>query len=145
MALVNKSVLVGYSAQQMFDLVEKVEDYPKFLPWCGGSEVKSRQANHMVARIDIDYMHIKQHFTTENTHQPPDLIQMRLVDGPFKLLNGEWRFKELNAEACRIDFMLQYEFSNKLLEAVLGPVFNYIANSFVEAFIKRAEQVYGGT
>lgn len=145
MALVNKSVLVGYSAQQMFDLVERVEDYPKFLPWCGGSEVKSRQANQMVARIDIDYMHIKQHFTTENTHQPPGLIKMRLLDGPFKLLNGEWRFKELNAEACRIDFMLQYEFSNKLLDAVLGPVFNYIANSFVEAFIQRAEQVYGGS
>ena len=145
MAQVNKSVLVGHSAQQMFDLVDRVEDYPDFLPWCGGTEVKSRQDDQLVARIDIDYMHIKQHFSTENSNQPPNLIKMRLLDGPFKHLDGEWRFKALGNEACKIEFVLHYEFSNKLLDTVLGPVFSYIANSFVEAFIQRAEQVYGAS
>jgi ribosome-associated toxin RatA of RatAB toxin-antitoxin module len=143
MALVHKSVLVGHSAQQMFDLVDQVEYYPEFLPWCGGSEVKSREGEQMVAAIHIDYMHIKQSFSTRNINTPPHLIQMQLLDGPFKQLDGEWRFKELNAEACKIEFILHYEFSSKLLDTVLGPVFSYIANSFVEAFIVRAEQVYG--
>ncbi|MHB1676984.1 MAG: type II toxin-antitoxin system RatA family toxin [Sulfuriferula sp.] len=143
MALVNKSVLVAHSAQQMFDLVDRVEDYPEFLPWCSGSEVKSRENNQMIATINIDYMHIKQKFSTENTNQPPNLIKMRLLDGPFKQLDGEWRFKILSDAACKIEFVLHYEFSSKLLDTVLGPVFGYIANSFVEAFIQRAEEVYG--
>ncbi|NOT17442.1 MAG: type II toxin-antitoxin system RatA family toxin [Sulfuriferula sp.] len=145
MALVHKSVLVGHSAQQMFDLVDQVEHYPEFLPWCGGSEVKSREGEQMVAAVHIDYMHIKQSFSTSNINTPPNLIQMQLLDGPFKQLDGEWRFKELNAEACKIEFILHYEFSSKLLDTVLGPVFSYIANSFVEAFIVRAEQVYGAS
>ena len=145
MALVNKSVLVGHTAQQMFDLVDKVEDYPAFLPWCSGSKVKSRLGNQMVATINIDYMHIKQQFSTENSNQPPHLIKMRLLDGPFKQLDGEWRFKVLSDAACKIEFTLRYEFSSKLLDTVLGPVFGYIANSFVEAFIQRAEQVYGAS
>lgn len=145
MALVNKSVLVGHTAQQMFDLVDKVEHYPEFLPWCGGSKVISRNGDQLIARIDIDYMHIKQHFSTENSNDPPNLIKMRLLDGPFKQLDGEWRFKPLGEDACKIEFVLHYEFSNKLLDAVLGPVFSYIANSFVEAFIQRAEIVYGAS
>lgn len=145
MALVNKSVLVGHTAQQMFDLVDKVESYPEFLPWCGGSKVISRNGDQLIARIDIDYMHIKQHFSTENSNEPPNLIKMRLLDGPFKQLDGAWRFKPLGDEACKIEFVLHYEFSNKLLDTVLGPVFSYIANSFVEAFIQRAEIVYGAS
>ncbi|BBP00450.1 type II toxin-antitoxin system RatA family toxin [Sulfuriferula nivalis] len=145
MALVNKSVLVGHSAQQMFDLVDQVEHYPEFLPWCGGSEIKSREGDEMVAAIHIDYMHIKQSFSTRNINTPPNLIQMQLLDGPFKQLDGEWRFKVLNEEACKIEFVLHYEFSSKLLDTVLGPVFSYIANSFVEAFIQRAEKVYGAS
>lgn len=143
MAAVNKSVLVGYSAQKMFDLVDRVEDYPEFLPWCGGTEVKLRDNQRLVATIHIDYMHIKQHFTTENLNAPPHRITMQLLDGPFQKLDGEWQFTALAEEACKIEFRLHYEFSNKLLEAVLGPVFGYIANSFMEAFIQRAEQLYG--
>jgi len=145
MAVVNKSVLVGHTAQQMFELVDGVEHYREFLPWCGGTEVKLRDSHATVATIYIDYMHIKQHFTTKNSNQPPDLIKMSLVDGPFKKLDGEWRFKALTEDACKIEFMLNYEFSNKLLDTVLGPVFSYIANSFVEAFIQRADQVYGAS
>lgn len=145
MAVVNKSVLVGHSAQQMFELVDGVEHYREFLPWCGGTEVKLRDVHTTVATIYIDYMHIKQHFTTENLNQPPHLIKMKLLDGPFKKLDGEWHFKALAEDACKIEFMLNYEFSNKLLDTVLGPVFSYIANSFVESFIQRAEQVYGAS
>lgn len=145
MAVVNKSVLVGHSAQQMFELVDGVEHYREFLPWCGGTDVKFRDNQRLVATIHIDYMHIKQHFTTENLNQPPHQIKMQLLDGPFKKLDGEWQFKALAEDACKIEFRLHYEFSNKLLDTVLGPVFSYIAHSFMEAFIQRAEQVYGAS
>ncbi|MDA8329345.1 MAG: type II toxin-antitoxin system RatA family toxin [Betaproteobacteria bacterium] len=143
MALVNKSVLVAHSAQRMFDLVDGIEAYPEFLPWCGGSEVSVRSPERLVASIQIDYMHIKQRFSTENNNEAPHLIQMKLLDGPFRQLDGEWRFRALNDTACKIEFVLHYEFSTRLLDTVLGPVFGYIANSFVEAFIERADQVYG--
>ena len=145
MALVNRSVLVGHSAQQMFELVDRVEDYPQFLPWCGGTNVSMRTEDRLVASIDINYMHIRQQFSTENSNEHPTLIRIRLVDGPFRLLEGEWRFRALGDEACKIEFMLHYEFSSKILDTVLGPVFGFIANSFVEAFIERADQVYGAS
>ena len=143
MAVVHKSVLLGYSAEQMFALVDKVEDYPIFLPWCGGVEVRSREGNKLTATLSINYHGIRQTFTTENTNQPPFLMTMKLVDGPFKLLNGTWTFKSLRSDACKIDFELHYEFSNRLIEGVIGPVFSIIANSFVDSFCKRAEVVYG--
>ena len=143
MAVVHKSVFLGYSAEQMFALVDKVEDYPKFLPWCGGVEVCSREENKLVATLHINYHGIKQSFTTENSNRAPEAMAMRLVEGPFKLLDGNWSFKALRSDACKIDFELHYEFSNRLIEGVIGPVFNIIANSFVDSFCKRAEQVYG--
>lgn len=143
MALVHKSVILGYSAEQMFALVDQVEDYPKFLPWCGGVDVRSRAANTLVATLQINYHGIRQSFTTENSNHAPDTMTMRLVEGPFKLLDGKWNFKPLRIDACKIDFELHYEFSNRLIEGVIGPVFNLIANSFVDSFCKRAEQVYG--
>ncbi len=143
MAVVHKSVLLNYSAGQMFDLVDKVEDYPAFLPWCGGVEVRERSAERLVAAIHIQYHGIKQSFTTENTNLPPDRMQMRLVEGPFTHLDGSWQFKALRADACKVEFELHYEFSSKLLEKLIGPVFSKIADSFVDSFCKRAEQVYG--
>jgi len=143
MALVRKSVLVGYSAQRMFGLVDGVERYPEFLPWCGGAEVEHRDGQTTRASIHIDYRGIHQGFKTENRTQPPELIEIRLVSGPFRALDGTWRFTPLAEEACRIDFQLHYEFSSKLLERLVGPVFHYIANSFVDAFLKRAEKLYG--
>lgn len=143
MAVVHKSVLLAYSAEQMFALVEQVEDYPKFLPWCGGTAVRQREAEKVVATININYHGVKQSFTTENINTPPTSIKMELVEGPFKHLIGEWTFKPLRADACKVDFTLQYEFSSKLLDQLIGPVFNVIANSFVESFCKRAEEVYG--
>lgn len=143
MAQVNKSILVGYSASRMFALVDQVEEYPQFLPWCGGTEVKWRDETTTVATIHIDYLHIRQSFTTENTKQAPHLIEMKLQDGPFSHLEGSWRFTELDADACKVEFRLQYEFSSRMLEKLVGPVFEYIANNFIDAFTLRAEKVYG--
>jgi ribosome-associated toxin RatA of RatAB toxin-antitoxin module len=143
MAVVHKSVFLGYSAEQMFALVERVEDYPKFLPWCGGVEVRQREENKLVATISIQYHGVRQTFTTENINTPPTSIKITLKEGPFKHLDGTWTFKPLRADACKVDLDLHYEFSSKLLEQIIGPVFNMIANSFVDSFCKRAEAVYG--
>lgn len=143
MAVVHKSVFLGYSAEQMFALVDRVEDYPQFLPWCGDVEVRQREENKLIATISINYHGVKQAFTTENTNAPPTSMKMRLVEGPFKHLDGTWTFKPLRADACKIEFDLHYEFSSRILEQLIGPVFNMIANSFVDSFCKRAEAVYG--
>lgn len=143
MAVVHKSVLLGYSAEQMFALVDRVEDYPKFLPWCGGVDIVERNEHRLIATLKINYRGVKQRFTTENTNEPPTLMRMKLVEGPFRHLDGTWTFKPLRADACKIEFDLHYEFSNRFLEQIIGPVFNMIANSFVDSFRKRAEAVYG--
>jgi ribosome-associated toxin RatA of RatAB toxin-antitoxin module len=143
MAVVHKSVLLGYSAEQMFALVDRVEDYPKFLPWCGGVDVKQRDENKLIATLSINYHGIKHSFTTENIKSPPTLMKMRLLEGPFKHLDGTWAFKPLRDDACKIDFDLHYEFASRILEQVIGPVFHMIASSFVDSFCKRAEAVYG--
>jgi ribosome-associated toxin RatA of RatAB toxin-antitoxin module len=143
MAEIEKSVLIGYSASRMFALVDAVEDYPKFLPWCGGSSVIRQNEGVTHATILIDYHHIKHSFTTENIRKPPELIMMTLVNGPFHNLDGHWRFIPLAENACKIEFRLHYTFAHIFLEKLVGPVFFMIANSFVEAFIQRAEEVYG--
>jgi ribosome-associated toxin RatA of RatAB toxin-antitoxin module len=143
MAVVHKSVLIGYSAEQMYALVERVEDYPKFLPWCGGVEVHKREGNKLVATMMINYHGVKHSFTTENTNTPSSSMKMELINGPIKHLDGSWIFKPLRADACKIEFDLHYEFSSRILEQLIGPVFNMIANSFVDAFSRRAEAVYG--
>lgn len=143
MALVERSVLVGYSADRMYALVDRVEDYPVFLPWCGDARVEQRDSALTRASILIDYHGIKQRFQTENRTDPPHSIEIKLVSGPFRTLDGTWRFQALAAEACRVDLRLHYEFSSKVLEVLVGPVFNGIASSFIDAFVKRAEQLYG--
>jgi ribosome-associated toxin RatA of RatAB toxin-antitoxin module len=126
----------------MFALVEKVEDYPIFLPWCDGVQVAERTENDLIASLSINYHGIKQKFTTQNNNRAPHLMEMRLIDGPFKQLHGRWSFTELRADACKIDFNLNYDFSSKLLEHIIGPVFGKIANTFVDAFCARADAVY---
>jgi ribosome-associated toxin RatA of RatAB toxin-antitoxin module len=143
MAVVHKSILLGYSAEQMFALVERVEDYPKFLPWCGGVKVLDRSDDKLIATIAINYHGLKQSFTTENINKRPSSMKMSLVEGPFKHLDGLWTFKPLREDACKIEFDLHYEFSSRILEGLIGPVFNMIANSFVDSFSKQADAVYG--
>lgn len=145
---VSKSVLLWYSPREMYDLVTGVEQYPEFLPWCGGTEVLQRHDAGMVARIQLSYAGVRHAFTTRNEHVPAQSVQVNLVDGPFSLLTGSWVFKPLGrpgseAEACKIEFDLRYAFSSTTLEAVLSPVFDRVANTFVDSFVKRAESVYG--
>src|SRR6266581_3939820 len=130
MARVNKSVLVSYSAQQMFVLVENVEDYPKFLPWCGGAAILDRTPQGPLVRIDINYHGVRAHFTTANKNKAPDCIIVELRDGPFRVLDGTWQFRGLSDAACKIEFELHYEFNSHVLEKLIGPVFSHIANSF---------------
>jgi ribosome-associated toxin RatA of RatAB toxin-antitoxin module len=140
---IRKSVLVEYSHAEMFALVDAVERYPEFLPWCGGSSVSYRDEHTTRATIQISYRGIRQSFTTENTKVPPQAMSVKLVEGPFRTLDGDWRFMPLAERACKIEFRLRYEFSSRILEKLVGPVFNYIANTMVDAFVRRAETVYG--
>lgn len=143
MAVVEKSVLIERSATQMFDLVDRVEDYPRFLPWCAGTEVFERSLSKTSARIHISYHGLKTHFSTENAKEYPRSMAIALTDGPFKHMDGGWRFTPLGDTACKVEFRLHYEFSSRLLEKVLGPVFSHIVNTLVESFVKRAQQIYG--
>ena len=143
MALVEKSVLIERTSAQMFALVDRIEDYPQFLPWCGGADLHERTPTLTAATVHIDYHGLKAHFSTENNKVEPTLMDIRLTDGPFTHMDGHWRFTPLGETACKVEFRLHYEFSSQLLEKALGPVFHHIANSFVDSFVKRAQKVYG--
>jgi ribosome-associated toxin RatA of RatAB toxin-antitoxin module len=143
MALVEKSVLIGHSAAKMYALVADVEAYPQFLPWCSGAEVQLLDAHKAVATLHVNYHGLRQNFTTENRMERGALIEMKLVNGPFRHLDGFWRFLPLAEHACKVEFRLNYELSGKLMEKIAGPVFNHIANTFVEVFVKRALSLYG--
>ncbi|OIQ77446.1 ribosome association toxin RatA [mine drainage metagenome] len=144
MPKVHKSVLIWYSPQEMYDLVTDVEAYPQFLPWCGGATVEAEEGDTVRATVVIDFKGIRQSFTTRNTNLPGREVQMRLVEGPFSDLQGRWVFNPLaDGKACKVEFLLDYRFSNFLVEKVIGPVFNHIASSFVDAFVHRAKAVYG--
>ena len=142
MAQVQKTVLVSHSAEQMYALVDEVERYPEFLPWCGGVNLIKRDAASTIATLHIDYHGLKQNFTTENHKTFPSQMDIRLKDGPFKHLEGVWRFIALADNACKVEFRLSYEFSNIFLEKIIAPVFSHIANTFVDGFVSRADQVY---
>jgi ribosome-associated toxin RatA of RatAB toxin-antitoxin module len=145
MKQVNKSVLLWYSPREMFDLVIDVETYPLFLPWCAGAEVLQRHEDGVTARLGLSYMGVKHVFTTRNENVPGESVLVKLVDGPFSQLDGTWLFRPLGdaGKGCKIEFELRYDFSSKALEAVVSPVFDRVANTFVDSFVKRAETVYG--
>jgi ribosome-associated toxin RatA of RatAB toxin-antitoxin module len=143
MKSVKKSVLVPYSAADMFELVDGVERYPDFLPWCAGATVLETHEGGKTARIDINYRGVRAHFTTDNANRPPESIVVTLNSGPFRHLHGEWRFLALAADACKVEFELAYEFSTHVLERVVGPVFAHIASTFIDAFVARAERLHG--
>jgi len=145
---VNKSVLLWYSPGEMYQLVTAIEDYPRFLPWCDHAEVIERRDDGVTARIGLAYAGVKHAFTTRNKHVPGETVVVKLVDGPFSLLDGTWAFQPLGrhgspAQACKVEFDLRYAFASKALETVLSPVFDRVANTFVESFVTRAEAVYG--
>ena len=143
MPVVEKKVLVPHTAEQMFVLVDDVVHYPRFLPWCSRADVHERHDQSLVASLHIDYLKIRQHFTTRNINQPYEMITMELVDGPFSHLEGRWHFHPLGDAGCKIEFRLTYEFSSKILETIIGPVFSHIAGTLVDAFIREADKAYG--
>lgn len=142
MHCIRKSVLAHYSAEQMYDLVDRVEDYPRFLPWCGGVDVHERSEALLDATLHIHFLGIRSHFRTRDL-RGPGRLDMQLVDGPFKRLEGYWHFIPLMEDACKVEFVLEYEFSSRTLEALIGPVFDKITRSFVDAFINEAERRHG--
>jgi ribosome-associated toxin RatA of RatAB toxin-antitoxin module len=149
-ALIEKSMLVQFRAEQMFAMVNDVASYPAFLPWCAGAEVVQQDDHTQRAALKINYKGIKQRFATLNRAEEPSAeksgsIAMTFLDGPFRLLDGQWLFKPLEGGSCKIEFRLRYEFSNRILEKTLGPAFSSIANSFVDAFVRRAESLFGNS
>ena len=149
---VKKSVLLWYAAHEIYELVVDVESYPAFLPWCERAEVLSRDDGGLTARLHLAYSGVRHAFTTRNAQVKDASVHIGLVDGPFSLLDGLWRFVPLplpsvpegaGGGACKIEFEMRYAFSNRVLEAAISPVFDRIANTFVDSFVKRAEQVYG--
>jgi ribosome-associated toxin RatA of RatAB toxin-antitoxin module len=145
MKTVHKSVLIWYSAEEMFALVTDVARYPEFLPWCDKAAVIESDNKGMKAQIGIAFGGIRQTFTTRNEHVPGREVAMKLLDGPFSRLDGKWQFKPLGEQqrACKVELDLHYGFDNVALAALVGPVFDKIAGNMVDAFVKRAEQVYG--
>lgn len=141
--MINRSALVPFTAEQMFYLVDDIEAYPGFLPWCKSTTVMERVDAEVRACIDIAKAGIHKSFTTRNQNQRPNRIEMSLVEGPFKHLEGLWRFDALNEKACKVSLDIEFEFSNKIFEKTIGPIFGHICNTLVEAFVKRAQDVYG--
>src|SRR3989338_9950851 len=140
MPTVNKSVTVPYSASQMYDLVNQVEAYPTFIPACRQVDVLSKNDDEIRARLHFAASGFQKAFTTCNRLQPDKMIEIRLVDGPFRQLEGFWRFEALTEQSCKISLDLEFEFSNRLLATLVGPVFSQITYSLVDAFSKQAEK-----
>lgn len=144
MPLISRNALVPYDVAEMYKLVDDIEAYPKFLPWCRSTEILFRTDEEVQASIEIAKGALNKSFTTINRLQKNKMIEMRLVKGPFKHLQGYWRFDALKkSSACKISFDLDFEFESKLIALAVGPVFNQIANSMIESFSKRAIEVYG--
>lgn len=140
---IEKNVLVLHTAEQMFELVDRVEDYPQFLPWYSKTEIIERSGNELKARLFMDYMKVQQSFATHNHNVPGREIRMNLLEGPFKTLQGTWKFIPVGDDACKIEFKLQYDFSSSLLSALISPVFSHLSRTLVDAFVEEADRRYG--
>jgi ribosome-associated toxin RatA of RatAB toxin-antitoxin module len=145
MTEIRKSALVAHSAERIFDLIEAAEHYPAFLPWCAAATILARDEATVSARITIDYHGVRLHLATRNPKRRPDYMAIHLEQGPFRHFEGEWRLARLAEDACRIEFALRYEFENAVTAKLAGLVFDRIANSLVDAFVARADEVYGPT
>lgn len=141
--IINKSALVPYRAGEMYALVDDIAAYPQFLPWCIDARELSRDADEVRAVIELARGGVQKAFTTCNRLQKNKMIEIRLIEGPFRHLEGFWRFAALAPESCKVSLDMDFEFSNKLVGLIFGPVFNQITHALVDAFCKRAQQVYG--
>ncbi len=145
MASIHRHALMPFSALQMYQIVNDVRAYPDFLPWCAGGQVLRQDETSMEARIRMQKGKLNHSFTTRNDMVPGRSIHIELVEGPFKKLNGDWSFSELSETSCKIELKLDFDFSNRIVAVLIGPVFTQIANSLVDAFCRRAHQIYGQT
>ncbi|MGH8320560.1 MAG: type II toxin-antitoxin system RatA family toxin [Gammaproteobacteria bacterium] len=143
MRTVNKSALVPYTAAQMYTLVNDVESYPEFLPWCRSARVLSQTNSEMRASLELARSGFHKTFTTRNTLEPERGIVIALDNGPFRHLEGHWRFEDLGTEGSKVLLNMQFEFAGALLDLMAGPVFHEICNSLVDAFIRRAASLHG--
>jgi len=143
MTIVDRSALVAHSAQKMYALVADVESYPQFLPWCDGAVVSVNEPGRTVATLHINFRGLKKEFTTENFNRADARIDMKLVSGPFRSLEGSWVFTALSENACKVELTLRYQFASALLEKIAGPAFHDITDTFVDAFVRRADEKSG--
>lgn len=143
MPTVNRSALVRHSNQAMFDLVNDFERYPEFLPGCRRARVLERDASHLVGELTLAKAGVEQSFTTRNDLYMPDRIELSLVSGPFKRLQGQWLFTPMGEAACKVSLEMNFEFSNRLLGMAFGKLFSQVAGQLVDAFTRRADEVYG--
>jgi len=141
MPTVRRSVIVGRPAPTMFALVDDVEDYPQFLPWCAATQVYERTPELTRARLDIDYHGLTTSIGTRNVKRPPGAMALELEDGPFDRFSGEWRFVALGDGGCRVELALDYTFSSAAMSIALGPVFSRIVETLVDRFVERAESL----
>ncbi len=143
MTEIKRSALVRCSANQMYQLVNDVEAYPEFLPWCNSAQVLSHDAVQMRANIGVARAGLRRSFITVNRLHPGKMIEMRLVAGPFRHLEGNWRFLPLREDACRVSLDLRFEMAGLLAQKTLGPIFAQVSLALVDAFCRRATQAYG--
>lgn len=143
MPVVKKSALVSHSASEMYDLVNDFESYPNFLPWCHATKLLSHTEEELCGQLEVAKAGIHQTFSTCNRLYPFERIDIELKEGPFRHLTGGWRFTPLREDACKVELELDFEFSGRLINKAFGAVFGQIANTLVDAFCKRANEVYG--
>ncbi|MEX2476427.1 type II toxin-antitoxin system RatA family toxin [Marinobacter sp.] len=141
---IDKTALVMHSAERMFHLVNDIARYPEFLPWCASTEIHQQDEAQITASLEVAKGGIRQRLTTRNQLQQPETIDMNLVDGPFRNLSGRWHFQPLDDNACKVILTLEFEFSGSLSRMTFGPVFSQAANTMVDAFCRRADEVYAG-
>lgn len=137
-----RSALVPYSAKQMYQLVDDIDNYNKFVPYCKAACVITRKPQQVTAKLEVAKSGLAKSFTTVNTLKPYEFIGMELVDGPFSHLSGGWRFTALSDSACKIELDLDFEFSNKLTSLAFSRVFNKLVQSMMSAFTSQAEKIY---
>ena len=143
MRQVRRQAMVPFSVKQMYALVDAVECYPQFLPWCTGSEVQSRSDTELEASLTIGYGSLHSTFSTRNELHAPASMVMHLLDGPFERLEGRWDFEALGSEGCEVRLNIEFEFSSRMQDMLFGPTFETICNELIDAFIRRANDLYG--
>ncbi|NNC98845.1 MAG: type II toxin-antitoxin system RatA family toxin [Gammaproteobacteria bacterium] len=140
---VSRSALLPYSATQMYDIVTDIQSYPDFLNWCESVELLAEDEGEVIARLNISTAKLNLHFTTRNVNKPGESITLTLVDGPFSQLTGQWQFKALSHDACKVSVDMNFEFDRSLVPAVFGNVFGKLISMELDAFQQRAQQLYG--